>query len=248
MFDDDVPTPTLDELLAWLAEPVTEPLPFDDAHIHFLLLHPRMVFLKNLARDSVVFDIGAGEGQLRGFREWGGFTRMDLAFVGASLEHGEHTHDYEEFFAGDIEAAKPQFQRRPDAAIASQFIEHLKDPQDFLGWLHGAMAPGARVYFDWPAPHTLRLPRCNEVNAHGYNSFTINFHDDYTHTRTHSIAQMAAMLRDAGFRPRGGGLVHQPFLAESLKHHGLAQKNAYLLTVAIWMKTRFAAWIEAERV
>lgn len=248
MFDEDVPIPTLDELLAWLAQPVRDPLPFDVAHNNFLLMHPRMVFLKNLAQGSVVFDIGAGEGQLRGFREWPAFKRRDLAFVGASLGHGERTREYEEFFIGDIEAEKPRFQRTPNAAIASQFVEHLKDPPGFLRWLHGMMAPGARVYFDWPAPHTQQLPSCNDINAKGYNSFTINFFDDHTHTRTHSITDMAAMLRAAGFRARGGGLVSQPYLAESLKHHGLAQKSAYLITVALWMKTRFVAWIEAERV
>jgi SAM-dependent methyltransferase len=248
MFDEDVGVPSDGELLDWLKSPAEQPLSLDEAHTHFLLMHPRMVFLKNLPRDGVVFDIGAGEGQLRSFRDWLGFRRRDLRFVGASLDHGEKTRTYEEFFLGDIEATKPRFKLQPQFGIASQFIEHMRDPAGFLAWLHSVMPPGGMVFLDWPAPHTVRLPSCNMLAEHGYSAFTLNFFDDTTHTRAYSTSEMAGMLQDAGFRIRAGGLISQPYLAESLKHHGIAKKDKYILTMALWLKTRFVAHLMAEKV
>jgi hypothetical protein len=246
MFDDQVAVPSTDELLDWLKAPVEQPLAFDDAHTYFLLFHLRNVFLKTLPRDSVVFDIGAGEGQLRGFRDWLGFTRLDLCFVGASLDHGEKTRSYEEFFLGDIEVAKPQFIRRPQFGIASQFMEHMRDPSAFLVWLHSILPSGGQVFLDWPAPHTIHLPSCNKLMEHGYSAFTLNFFDDHTHTRAYSSDEMRQMLENAGFRVRSGGLISQPYLAESLKHYGIAKKDKYILTMALWLKTRFVTYLIAE--
>ncbi|MFZ4411147.1 MAG: methyltransferase domain-containing protein, partial [Paracraurococcus sp.] len=183
----------------------------------------------------------------RNFRDWLGFTRKDLRFVGASLEHGEATRSYEEFFVGDIETTRPRFSLTPKFAIASQFIEHMRDPKGFLVWLHGLLPTGGAVYIDWPAQHTTRLPSCLELARHGYSAFTLNFHDDDTHTRAYGSDELIAMLTEAGFRIRAGGLISQPYLAESLKHHGIAKKDKYVLTMALWLKTRFVAHLSAEK-
>jgi hypothetical protein len=248
MFDDDVAVPTLDELLNWLAQPVPAPLTFEEAHDHFLLMHPRIVYLKTLPLNSVVFDIGAGEGTLRHFRSWLGFMRPDLQFVGASLQHAGATRDYEEFFVGNIEIEKPSFKLVPRHAIAAQFLEHISDPGSLIKWLASVIPVGGSVHIDWPARHTRHLPSRQEFLNRGFDMSVLKFEDDGTHKFAFGASELSSILTANGFRIRSGGLHDLPYLADCLKHHGLERKDAYLLTMALWLKTRFVAYLVAERV
>jgi hypothetical protein len=247
VFAEPTPIPTLAELLAWLAEPVPDPLGADATLEHFLLMDARVRFLKTLPHGSVVLDLGAGEGQLRNFREWLGFPRRDLRFVGVSLEHGAHTRAYEEFFVGDVEAQKPRFGLTPNAVIAGQFIEHTREPRAIADWLAGLLAPGSLLHFDWPSPHAAKLPARAGILAAGYDVSTLNFFDDATHVRTFSIPEMAAILGAAGFAPREAGIPRLPYLSNQLKHHGIARRDQYLLTMALWLRTGFVSYLQAER-
>ena len=240
---------TAAQLVAWLREPV-DPV-FDEALVHesYLVMHPRLTFLKNLPKDTVLFDIGAGDGNLRMFREWIALPRPDIVFVGASLAHGENTRAYDEFLIGDLEEMDLVFEsHRPTAAFMSHFIEHLKDPAGFLRKLAAVLPQGSDIYIEWPSPHSALLPSRSVALEAGFDMSTLNFYDDCTHTRAYAIDEICGYLVDGGFQPIASGMIAMPYLADQLKHHGIATRNQYYLTVAAWLKTMFASYVNAVRV
>ena len=238
-----------DQLLSWLRQPVEPVLAESLVHESYLTMHPRLTFLKNLPRDSVLFDIGAGDGNLRMFREWIAFPRPDIAFVGASLSHGENTRAYDEFLIGDLEEMDLVFEgRRPTAAFMSHFIEHLKDPAAFLRKLAAVLPEGSNIYIEWPSPHSTLLPSRAVATAAGFDMSTLNFFDDSTHTRAYQISEICGYLRDGGFQPIASGMIAMPYLADQLKHHGIANRNKYYLTIGVWLKTMFASYVNAVRI
>jgi hypothetical protein len=239
---------TSKELFRWLEAPSPQMLDEGVCHTSYLMMKPGIAFVKNLPLNSLILEIGCGEGSLRGFRDWLGFERKDLRFYGASLAHGSHTREYEYFFVGDIEKDKPTFEgEKPNCAVLLHFIEHLRDPGTFLEWFSNVMPQGSKVYIEWPGSHTTKLPRAQSLRERGYEVTTINFHDDSTHVNPFTIRQMMSMLGRVGFDVYGAGHVDMPFIADALKHHGIRTKNAYLLTVAIHLKTLFNSFVLAVK-
>ena len=237
------------ELLAWLRQPVEHVLDEGLVHETYLTMHPRLLFLKNLPRDTVLFDIGAGDGNLRIFREWIAIPRPDIVFVGASLEHGQNTRSYDDFLVGDIEQMPLTFERhRPTAAFMSHFIEHLKDPRAFVARLACLLPQGSSIYIEWPSPHSQMLPSLQVAAEAGFDMSTLNFFDDRTHVRAYPIQEIGGYLTDNGFHAVSSGMISMPFLADQLKHHGIAKPDKYYLTIGTWLKTMFASYISAVRV
>ena len=238
------PSITTEGLLEWLRDEVVDPLPADIAHENYLLMHPRISYLKNLPQNSVVLDVGAGSGALRGFREWLGFKRLDLKFVGISLDHGEHTRDYEEFHICNLSNETPEFKLRPKDAVLAQFIEHVEDPSVFLKKLANILPAEGSVFIDWPGAHTVNLPKCNDIKNSGYDITTLNFYDDSTHKKAYTIEQMSEYAISAGFKVTSAGYVDMSYLANSLKHHGVLNRDHYLLSMSVWLKTNFISYIK----
>jgi len=236
-------TITTEELLLWLRSEVSDPLPADIAHEHYLLMHPRISYLKNLPHNSVILDVGAGSGALRGFREWLGFKRMDLKFIGISLDHGQYTGTYEEFHICDLSHTTPKFELKPTDAVLAQFIEHVEDPKIFLKKLAEILPTGGTAFVDWPGSHTQNLPTCVDIRSQGFDITTLNFFDDSTHKKAYTLEEMSDYATVAGFEITASGYVDMPYLANSLKHHGIESKDQYLLSMAVWLKTNFVSYL-----
>ncbi len=248
MFEVDPQTYSFDQLLSWLKEPVTDPLSSNVAHENYLLMHPRTSFVKNLPAGSTLFDIGSGRGGLVGFKDWLGFKRQDLRFVGASLAHGEHTHKYDEFFVGNLDQKKPVFDIPPQYALASQLIEHVGKPDELFSWIGELLPRAGRFYLDWPSAHTVDLPKRKLFFDAGFNVTTLNFFDDGTHLTAYPIPDIANRLEDCGFRIQAAGYIEMPFIAESLKHNGILENNSYFMSMALWLRTRFTSYVVAEKI
>jgi hypothetical protein len=240
-------TISTEELLLWLRSAVEDPLPADIAHEHYLLMHPRISYLKNLPQNSIVLDVGAGSGALRGFRDWLGFKRMDLKFIGISLDHGEHTGAYEEFHICDLSHQSPEFYLKPTDAVLAQFIEHVEDPSVYLKKLNEHLPLGGKAFIDWPSSHTVNLPKCVDVRSHGFDITTLNFFDDSTHKKAYTLEEMSEYAVAAGFGVIAAGYVDMPFLANSLKHHGILNQDQYLLSMAVWLKTNFVSYLQITK-
>ena len=125
---DDIPrsaVPTFEALVQWLDAPLTAEQRLVDpknSNDFFLMMHPRTIWVKDLPADSILFDVGSGSGGLINFCEvWPSYRRMDVNFLGASLDSGPLTEKYSEFYVGDLEQSKPSFSTRPNAVIMSHF-------------------------------------------------------------------------------------------------------------------------------
>ncbi len=237
-----------EDLIAWLQEPVDDPLPASVAHDCYLLMHPRIAYLKNVRRNGVILDMGAGDGGLRSFREWLGFERRDLKFVGVSLSHGKHTDSYEEFHVNDFETDPPRFSLQPTDVVAAQFLEHIERPRAFLEWVAGLLPKGGSAFIDWPSSHTVNLPKRDIIRSAGFDITTLNFFDDATHRQAYTISEIIDLAVSSGFAPRACGQLDLPYIAESLKFHGIRLRDQYLLSMAVWLRTRFVSYVCLEKV
>lgn len=236
------------DLYAWLATPVRQPLSETETIEAFHLLHPKVTFVKTLPTNSVLLDIGAGDGGLLNFREWLLYKRRDIQFCGLSLEACDRSADYEEFHTLDLEQEKPTLRLSPNAAVASQFIEHIEDKDGVIKWLASVLPSGSLIYFDWPSPHTVDLPSRASLLEKGYDVTTVNFFDDSTHRQPVNPAAFVELLKRNGFQIRSQGIMDFPYLAENLKHHGIKKRDHYMLSMAIWLKTGFVTYLTARKI
>lgn len=241
-------TLSAESLLEWLAAPVEPILEEHTCHDAYLMMSPVVRFLKNLPLNTLVFEGSNGGGSVRVFRDWLGFERKDLRFFAASSEEVPHPDGCEGTFVGDIEQAKPVFtNERPNAAVVRRLVERLRRPDLFLLWLAKNMPSGARLYLEWPATHTANLPPAAALRERGYDIASLNFKDDARHLSPFTIHQMISMLRRVGFETYNAGYVDMPFIADSLKSHGIGQGNPYYLSAAIQLKTLYHSFVMAVR-
>src|SRR5262249_39237240 len=78
-----------------------------------------------------------------------------------------------------------------DVVLMAHVIEHLANGDDVLRALVPKLAPGGMMYVEFPGPRSLHLPSMRG---------TLNFHDDDTHVRVFTAAEVAGILGGAGLR------------------------------------------------
>jgi hypothetical protein len=230
------------DLLAWISQSGSSEVTLHDAHDWYLIQLPRIVYLKNLPENSVLLDVGAGDGSLILFRDWLAFSRLDLVFVGLSMGPGLHTERYEEFHICDLDKEKPILRKSPTAVIACQLVEHVKDYRELLKWFFELLPSGGTVFIDWPSPHTIDLPSRKVFESKGYDITTLNFFDDRTHKNAISIEEIVSSAKELGFLTINQGMVDMPYLASRLRDEGRMKNDVYLLSMAMWLRTNFVSY------
>lgn len=239
----------IESLVAWFRQDRSARLPRQRAIENFYLYLPRTAFLKTLKANARVLDVGAGDGSLELFRNWLEPPRPDLVMYAYSLEKGKRFDAYAGYELGNWEEGPPRFGGMAfDAIIACHFIEHLSDPRGFLDWAGNRLAPGGRVYIEWPSAESLRLPPRTELLAHGVDVVISNFHDDATHQQLPDRAELLAALAQAGWLIDQQGVVKLPYFEEEL----LARCDAppvdpVAKLSAFWSKTRWAQYFIASK-
>ena len=236
------------DLLAWISQSCSSEVAVHDAHDWYLIQLPRIVYLKNLPENSVLLDVGAGDGSLILFRDWLAFSRLDLVFVGLSMEPGLHTERYDEFHTCDLDKEKPILRKSPTAIIACQLVEHVKDYRELLKWFFELLPSGGTVFIDWPSPHTVDLPSRKVFESKGYDITTLNFFDDRTHTNAISIEEIVSSAKELGFLIVNQGMVDMPYLASRLRDEGRMKNDGYLLSMAMWLRTNFVSYCTLRKV
>ncbi len=78
-----------------------------------------------------------------------------------------------------------------DAIIVSHVIEHLSNGLVALERLCAKLAPGGRIYIEFPSVRSLNLPEARH---------TLNFSDDETHIRVYDIKEVANTMMRSGLR------------------------------------------------
>lgn len=237
---------SLQDLLSWLKTTDVQSKVKNLDEI-FWSQYPKVIFLKNLKANSIVLDLGTGDGTLVNFKKFTLYDRQDLVFYGASLEAPLNNY-YDKFIKTNIEKSFPTFKILPNAYIISQFLEHMSNPLDIMKKVHKNITPGGKVYIDFPSSHSSKLPSSTEFAKHGYDIYTLNFYDDETHKSLIDIQKFKHDVSNIGFKIISTGYIDMPYSSELLKTEGIFSKSKVHLTFAMWLKTLFIYYIVLEKI
>jgi 2-polyprenyl-3-methyl-5-hydroxy-6-metoxy-1,4-benzoquinol methylase len=211
--------------------------------------HPRVIFLKTLAKNSEVLDVGAGDGSLTVFRDWINPKRKDVSLYAYAAEKGSGFDNYSSFELGFWPEQKPDFGMRLfDAIYCSHFIEHIEQPLDFISWCVSRLRVGGRAYIEWPSPSSLEQPAATNFREVGIPLIISNFRDDASHVLDrNSIIQR---LETAGAVIDQTGIVTNPFFEHEVRaHFGRPNySDDIALTMAYWSKSRWAQYVVATKI
>ncbi|MDP3898199.1 MAG: methyltransferase domain-containing protein [Mesorhizobium sp.] len=236
-------------LLKWASTDERQTMSDSEIQTYMNTVIPRALFFKNLPMNARVLDLGAGDGGLSVYKEWPIPARKDVKMYALSLEWTERFEKYEAVELGDFEKMDPDFGGvRFDGVVCAHFIEHMTSIDHTLDYLDRRIAPGGRMYFEWPHAASKRLPKRQSFIDVGLPTFTTNFFDDQTHVDTWQMSDVAAGLAERGFQIESAGRTYMPYLADALK--SIARRNNDIVcgTFAIWLKTGFAQYLVATKV
>jgi hypothetical protein len=215
--------------------------------------HPKLSFLKMLGPQSVVMDVGAGDGSLPILFGWPKPSREDLKCYAYSLEKGDRFDDYDGYELSNFDEQKPKFPGiKFNAAFSSHFIEHIEDVSGFIKWITGRLEERSSVYLEWPSENSKNSPTNKEMEALGI-SFTIsNFFDDDTHKDIPDRKVVVEEFKKYGFEVTSQGYVNLPFIEDQvLAHYGqeflVTKQCSYEVQLAYWSKTNWAQYLAFDR-
>jgi SAM-dependent methyltransferase len=236
--------------IARLCRPGREPLlTLDDAIRGLHTLGPRCRFIKTLPAGAAMLDAGAGDGTSQVYRRWPEPTRNDLQMFAWAGVKGSSFELYNGSEVGFWPDNPPAFGGcQFDAIMAANFIEHIDDPIAFVEWSISRLAPGGRLYLEWPRPEAALLPTTADLAALGLPIMTGNYFDDYTHRAiVPDFETVRATITGAGFILRESGIVGVPFVDQELAIHAARAGDTVLLTLAYWSMTGWCQYLVAEQ-
>jgi len=141
-----------------------------------------------------ILDIGAGNHSASVTKHW--FPACHYAGVDRDRNYHNDERDFaamDEFF--ELDLTQLEFDGIPDASydvvLLAHVIEHLANGDAVLRGLVPKLKRGGCMYVEFPGPQSLRLPS---------KKGTLNFHDDTTHVRVFSAAEVAGILVGSGLR------------------------------------------------
>jgi 2-polyprenyl-3-methyl-5-hydroxy-6-metoxy-1,4-benzoquinol methylase len=209
---------------------------------------PRSIFLKNLRADAAVLDLGAGNGMLTAFKSWPGIKRPDIKMYAVSLGIGEHFHLYQDYEINDFEKSFPQFDGMAfDAVMCAHFIEHLRDPDRCIRWIASRLAPGGRVYLEWPHVVSKKLPKSSFFSANGLNVMTSNFYDDGTHIEAWNMNDIVNMCHRSGLALETFGRIHFDRVATLFNQLAHATGDSVYGTFSVWLRVGWPQYLVAYK-
>lgn len=187
------------------------------AHSHQYLYGPIAGFLEQVPAQSVVVDVGCGNGSfLARFRDRGWLLYgSDLSSTGIAL--GRKNYPEITFFLADAEKKFEDFAARygqADVIISTEVIEHLYAPRDFLRGCFSLLKPGGRLVISTPYHGYLKnvaLALTNSMDKH----YTVL--RDHGHIKFFSRNTISKVIAEAGFTDiQFAGAGRFPYLWKSM--------------------------------
>lgn len=210
------------------------------------MLNPRYAGLPTtwFRRPLRVLDAGAGpaDGLLaRAFLAPG--SRFEGVNITPLVDGSPERAAFDAYTVADLDQSDLSF--APDSAydyvVCSHTIEHLCDGLALVPRLAAKVAPGGRLYLEWPAPKSERFP----VRGLG-----LHFRDDATHVRAYTLGAVLDALAGSGLTVEYAGprrhwlrIALAPALAT---YHAIRRRELKLYD--LWDTTGFALVVRARRV
>ena len=151
-----------------------------------------------------LLDVGAGNHSASLAKRW--FPACRYAGVDRTRDYHNDAADFaamDEFFELDLTALDYGVisDGTYDALLLAHVIEHLANGDDVLRGLLPKLRPGGLAYVEFPSPRSVTFPSMRG---------TLNFHDDDTHVRLFSIAEVSRLFSAAGFTIERAGTRRDP--------------------------------------
>jgi len=208
-------------------------------------LHPRYAHLPAawFQRPLRILDVGAGaaDGLLaRAFLAPG--SRFEGVNIEPLAEGSAERTAFDVYTVADLNERDLSFAEDGayDYVICSHTLEHLRDGLSFVPQLARKVAPGGRLYLEWPSPDSERFP---------IRGLGLHFRDDGTHVRTFPLDAAVAAVVGAGLGVEYAGprrhwlrIALAPALAV---YHAVRRRELKLYD--LWDVTGFALVVRARR-
>ena len=127
-----------------------------------------------------------------------------------------------------------------DAINMVHVIEHLHNGDQVILGLMPKLKSGGYIYVEYPGKKSTTLP-----SMYG----TLNFHDDPTHVRVYSVAELTALLTANGFSVRKSGIRRNPWFIMAMPFRIMASwiKGKKLQGNIFWDILGFAEMVWAKK-
>ena len=195
------------------------------------------------ARAFRMLDIGAGNHSATRTRAW--FPRCLYTGVDRDRTYHNDPADFARMTAfHEVDLTTLAFDAIPDAAfdvvMMAHVVEHLPNADAVVHALTAKVAPGGIFVLEFPSPRSLTLPSMRG---------TLNFHDDETHVRLWTRAEIGAALEAGGLRVIASGRRRDLFrlLATPVRVLWSQLRHGWVPGSAFWDLLGFADAIVAER-
>jgi hypothetical protein len=117
-----------------------------------------------------------------------------------------------------------------------------------VAWAISRLAPGGRLFLEWPRPLSASLPTTADLAVLGLPIMTGNYYDDATHRRAvPDFDAVRATIEGAGLSLRESGTASVPFIDQEVAIHAARRGDTVNLTLAYWSMTGWCQYLVAER-
>ena len=171
----------------------------------------RAQFVARTPPGGALLDLGSSDGETLGHIAE---LRPDLRLFAVDLQGAPERYPAGcQFHRANLERDPlPWRDASMDAITCMQLVEHLRDLGNLFKEAARLLKPGGRIFLETPHPKTLALPSLKGAAA---GSFTMNFHDDPTHTQLVSTDALAERARAVGLKPVASGISRNWLFAAS---------------------------------
>lgn len=236
------------EIIRIINDPPKLEIGDNDLENAFWMMHPRYKFFKSLPMNAKLLDVGANQGGLSWWLDWGKPVRLDLTLYGIDLQRGEWSDRYAGWDVVDLDERAPEFPGIAfDSYLATHLIEHLNNPDDLFDYMSRAAAPNASVYLEWPSPKTMYFPPASSLREQGFDIQTFNFFDDSTHIRTYSHQDISQRLAQRGFSTLESGEITIGQVARDFLAQGRVRNDLTWRQIGLWCAVGWCDYVIARK-